>query len=110
MVQLLVSQNELWLKSIFKNPADFSIVSWYNLYHDTMEKSAGFLNIISWYFLTKFLELQFLILTVANKMCSWNIDAPDASATTSNLNHLMHISLPTGILKYINVQIVCLSS
>ena len=34
-------------------------------------------------------------------MCSWNIDAPDASATTSNLNHLMHISLPTGILKYI---------
>ena len=21
-------------------------------------------------------------------MCSWNIDAPDASATTSNLNHL----------------------
>ena len=24
-------------------------------------------------------------------MCSWNIDAPDTSATTSNLNHLMHI-------------------
>ena len=65
MVNLLISQNELWLKSTFKNPADFPF------YHD-----------ISWYFLTKFLELQFLIQTVANKMCSWNIYAPDASASS----------------------------
>ena len=38
MFKLLISQNELWLKSIFKNPADFSIVSWYKLI---------FLNLIS---------------------------------------------------------------
>ena len=54
MFKLLISQNELWLK----------IKLIFSLYHDILKLII--------------LELQFLIQTVANKMCSWNIDAPDA--------------------------------